>query len=155
MSTILSMKLISNVLHFILVPYLWYSDKYGNFKEDKSFPTNNDQINKITNIFIKSSKFDHLIKSIFHGYKILDHYVENDLIHVVVDTTNKLSIKQLSDKLFEIDPDGYAPDLWMEGDLSITDKIEFVPRVYKLFNVLDNGEKTINLSKIPKSDLYL
>ena len=56
--------------------------------------------------------------------------------------------------MYDIDIEGNAPDLWMEADIGVTDNIELTPRIYKLFDVLGNSEKEIDLTKIPKSSGY-
>ena len=52
-------------------------------------------------------------------------------------------MKELADKLYDIDIEGNAPDIWMEGDISVTDNIGFIPRIYRLFYVLGDIEREI------------
>lgn len=143
-------KLKSNILHFIFTPNLWISNDEGDFIEEIKSPTQNKKINDAVDKFILSSKFKYLVESILYGYKILYYYFENNLINIIVDTKNNLSIKELVDKLYDIDIDGNAPDLWMEGDISVTDNIELTPRIHKLFYLLGNTKKEIDLTKLPE-----
>jgi len=142
----------SNILHFVFIPNLWFSDDDGNFVEQGQYPTKDNEINKAVKQFILSDKLDYLVESIIYGYKVLYYYIKNNLLHIIVNTENNISMKELANKLYEIDPNGNAPDLWKEGDISITENIEFVPTVYKLFYVLGNIEIEIDLTKIHKFD---
>lgn len=145
-------KLKSNILHFIFVPNLWFSDDDGNFTEERQYPTEDDKINNDVKRFLSSDKLHYLVESIVYDYKVLNYYFKDNLLHVIVDTKKNLSIKELAGKLYDIDIEGNAPDLWMEGDISVTDNLEFTPRLYKLFYVLENIEHEIDLSKIPKAE---
>lgn len=147
------MKLKSNILHFIFIPNLWFNDDDGNFIKEIQYPTKDSEIDKVVKEFILCDKLYDLVESIVYDYKVLDYYFKNNLLHIIVDTKENLSIKELSDKLYDIDIDGNASDLWMEGDISVTENIEFVPTVYKLFYILGNIEKEIDLDKIPKINL--
>ena len=142
------------ILHFIFIPNLWFSGNDGDFIKEQEYPTEDDKINKAVEKFILSDKMNYLIDSILYDYKVLDYYFENNLIHIIVDTGKNISIKDLANKLYDISIEGNAPDLWMEGDISVTDNIEFTPRIYKLFSITGNVQKEINLNNIPKSEGY-
>ena len=151
-----------NILHFIFTPNLWFSDDNGDDVDEQVYPTENDTVNNAVDDFISSDKLHYLVESIAYDYKVLDYYFQNDLLHIIVDTGKSLSVEQLSTKLYDISPDGNAPDLWMEGDISVTENIEFVPTLYKLFCILGcieteidteiELEIEIDLTLVPKPD---
>lgn len=142
-------------LHFVFTPYLWFSDDDGDFIKEAQYPTGNNKVDLDAKKFISSDKFDYLSDNFLYPYNLINHYFEDNLMHIIVKAKKNLSLEELSDKLFEIDVEGYAPDLWMEGDISINDNIEFVPRIYKLYLLSGNIEEEIDLAAIPKSGLYI
>lgn len=147
-------KLKSNVLHFVFINNLWFSDDDGDFVEERRYPTKDNKINEAVKKFISSDKLHYLVESIVYDYKLINYYFKDNLLHIIVDTEKNISMKELADKLYDIDIEGNAPDLWMEGDISVTDNIGFIPKIYRLFYVLGDTEREIELIKIPKSNGY-
>ena len=103
-----------NILHFIFIPNLWFSDDDGNLIEERQYPTKDNEINEAVKEFILGNKLYYLVENIAYDYKVLDYYFKNNLLHIIVDTGKNMYMKELSNKLYEIDPEGNAPDLWME-----------------------------------------
>jgi hypothetical protein len=140
-------------LHFVFKIYLLFDNDY---RRESLYPTKNRTIDGAVQKFLNSSKLIYVIDSIIYDYKLLDYYIMNNLLHVFVDTKTPLSMNKLGEKLYDIDPDGNAPDLWMESDISITNNIEFLPRLYKLYVLSDDEtyERQLDLNSIPEYTEY-
>lgn len=154
-----------SIFHLEFKPVINFFDLNDNASE-QNYPTTNSSLNEaimpgLISDRIKFSLAPHSAQTSEYKYDPI-----SNRIHLWIDYGKQLTSNELAQELYNLDPGGSGPDLWMEGNIDIVDKsiaekygytaIELFPYLTKISVLIPqqgSGQYTeheIDINKLPK-----